>query len=210
MRKLQNTQAGFGAIEVLSVLILVAVVAGIGVYINKDSPQTTNKVTTKSSVDTKTLSEKNSDDITAGWRQFTAKTGKFSVKYPDYMVFPRYGKNCDDDTLMIGPEVGAAGLCNSDAVGQIFITSVEGTNLETASPNAKEQSVTIAGATGQKYTETTVASDEPFAPPEGTKIINYQLFKNGRTYIANYRQLPGKPDVSADFELMINKTLKLE
>jgi hypothetical protein len=44
--------------------------------------------------------------------------------------------------------------------------------------------------------------------PNGAKVVVYYFYAHGKTYVAQYTQESGHPDVLRDFDLMVTRTLK--
>ena len=44
--------------------------------------------------------------------------------------------------------------------------------------------------------------------PDGAKVVIYSIYVHGRTYVAQYIQRSGDPNVLREFDLMVTKTLK--
>ena len=150
-------------------------------------------------------------DPTAGWTALITPGASFSIKYP-----AAWDKNiCDANFVLLGP-TGYAGHCQSDATPEVLISSVKGDKTAegkldiTVYPNLKTVNVTVDGAAGTKQTGTFQSgSEQAIGPDNGTKVIYYTLLKNNTTYMLNYTQLTNSPDVSKDFELLVNNTFKI-
>ena len=67
--------------------------------------------------------------------------------------------------------------------------------------------VTVDGVTGSRYTAL-VDQDLPLPPPKGTTQIYYVFFDGTRTYALVFDHFPADPDRSADFDRLVQETLR--
>jgi len=67
--------------------------------------------------------------------------------------------------------------------------------------------VTVDGVRGNRYTAT-VDKDLPLPPPKGTTQIYYVFFNGYRTYAFVYDHFPADPDRSADFDGLVQRTVR--
>jgi hypothetical protein len=121
---------------------------------------------------------------------------------------------------MAGADAKSVGQCASDNFGQIYVSSTEGRRLDEhklATSNYPYQNIASRKATvdnieGRRETGTamgqTDAKFEMPGLPDGAKVVVYSFYAHGRTYVAQYTQRTGDPDVLRDFDLMVTKTLK--
>lgn len=209
---------GFTLIEALLIFVIAGLLGGTGWYVwnarNNANKSAINADSANSSV--AKSAKKVVADPTANWTAYSSKDGQFSLKYPTTWSY----NSCPDATnpvLLMGPTAQTVGKCNSDFVGEILVTSVSGDKRSDYSldvktyPDVKKAAVTVAQVAGEKQTGTyTIAQgDQPaLGPANGTKAINYVFFTNNRTYIIQYQQQPNYPDVSADLDMLVTKTLK--
>ncbi len=149
-------------------------------------------------------------DPTANWTPYSDKTAQFSLKYP-----ATWSHVACDSLLLLGPTAATTGHCQSDSIGQMFVTSVAGDKRSTYEldasnySNISKQTVTVNGTSSQKESGTySSAPGAALGPASGTKVVVYIFYLNGRTYAAKYQQDPAAPDVLSDFDLMVTKTLK--
>ena len=83
MGKLQNNEKGFGAVEGILVLVIVVIIGAVGWFVwhnhNKTTPaSTTSPVATT----TPTTTTPKTVDPYAGWKSYTLKYEKLTLKYP--------------------------------------------------------------------------------------------------------------------------------
>lgn len=231
MKKL-NSQ-GFGAVEMLLVVIIVGLIGGVGYFVY-NSQKAINKSLDKanSSLDQASKKKKEADkpkteseDETEDWTPYSSEKGKFSLRYPNSWVQPEHKDMCNTDlfdrALYIAPDKDSVLRCASEYFGQVSISSVEGDkqsnyDLGTDYKDVVTKDITINGVKGKRISGTAKPKigDDAFAPLEGTTEIHYVFFTNGITYGARYTQAPighsPSTDVQKEFDLIITKTLKFQ
>jgi hypothetical protein len=213
-----------GAIDIILILVVFVLAAGVGGYVyyrqqqnNKAEQAAGNGVTVAKHL----KKPAPAPDPTANWTAYSSTKGKFSLKYPSTWVQPTNQNLCNpglfDRSLYLGPTAGTVLHCASEYFGMVNVASTDGDHradfkLDANSyGNIVTSAVTLNGVTGQKETGTlTKVPDGPSPLKVGTKEINYVFFTNNITYSATYSQGPTDPDVSADFDTMITKTLKFQ
>lgn len=75
-------QSGFGVIEMLVAVVVVAVLAGAGYLFVQNMNSDSNVEDTKSSTESATVDHEDHDAMMADWKTFTSETYNFSFKYP--------------------------------------------------------------------------------------------------------------------------------
>lgn len=217
-----NNQKGFGMVEVIIILIVLALLGTVGWYVwkkqndkEKKGASTTSQQTNK---DNPAAVEEKAPDATADWTTYTNTPGKFSFKHPKTWVFASNPDACTPGIVLFASTIEAVGKCASGSFGQMSVSSVDGdmrTNYElkagTADDNGyidiTKSDVAIDGVPGVKYVGT-ASGQMGMGLPDGTKVTQYVVSMNGRTYIANYTQRSTYPDALADFDLLVTKTLQ--
>ena len=204
---------GFGLIEGLLILIAVTLIAFVGYYVHhaQQANNTNQAPEVNSKAKTTPASSHKIADPTDAWTKYSGTNVAF--KFPATWV-----KNeCDVDTVLLGPNSGSAGHCQSDATPEVFVSVPAGdrradNHLSTADyPDHTISAVTISGIQGTKETGTLNSSQQVFVgPSNGTKAITYLFYKNGRTYVFSYNQTPEMSDVSSDFNLLVTSTLQFK
>lgn len=215
-----KTQKGFGIIEGLLILVILGLVGGVGYYawkVNKDSEKNLDSIST-SKVSTSEKKTEKAADPTKDWKAYSSKEGQYSLKYPTTWVTADSPELCTEGLLLLGGNKSSVGGCATDGGGQMTVVSEKGdvrSNMEMDPDyyaDLKTEQVTVAGVTGKKQTGTfkvPEGMDGP-GPQNGEKHTVYTFFTNSRTYRASYGDGPGFPDVLADFNTMVSKTLKFE
>jgi hypothetical protein len=217
MKKLQNNQSG-SALTILFIILIVALIGAAGwlVYKNqKKAPATTTTTTVQKT--TSTPVPKTEADPTATWTVYSDAAGKFALRYPTTWVKATHPELCSPGILLLGPTTATVGVCASEGFGQVHITSTDGDSrsnyeLGTGYTAVTKTDVTVDGVTGKKISGTAkgqAASDTPGmgALADGTIVVNYVFYTNGKTYVAGYTQPPANPDVLNDFNLLVTKSL---
>jgi len=222
---------------ILAVLVVAGAVGGYIYYVQRQNNQAYdaqgNGVTV--SKHTKVVVKKTTPapaptpaaDPTASWTAASSKAGVFSLKYPTTWVQPVNQNLCSAEILAravyLGPTADTVLHCASSYFGMVSVFSVAGDQQSTyilggtftGSPagttydKTATTAVTVGGVTGKRSSGTIkTVQDGPGALLVGTKTIYYVFYTNGTTYAATYNQQPANPDVSADFDTMVQKTLK--
>lgn len=215
-----------GSIEII-LIGLVAILVAIGLYLWYGKTHLKGSVEPVSKT---TETPKATPDPTAGWKSFTSTSGKFSLKYPPTWVQPVHQDLCTpsilQNSIYLGPTADTVLHCASSYFGMIGVVSVDGDKssqyvlggnyagsaIGSTYNSSSVQDVKADGVSGKRFSGTVKTSpDGPGSMPVGTKAVLYVFVTNGRTYMAFYTQQPtGNPDVLADFDTMIQKTLKFE
>jgi Tfp pilus assembly protein PilE len=218
----QKNESGFGTIELLLTVAVIALLGVVGwlVYKNdhKTKPIATSvsaKQSATAAITTPTTSNTQTANATANWTSYTSHDGSFSVKYPSNWVLAADSSNCPGNQLNVGPDSSASGSCNPSAsdsptsLSEVFIahTSHICAEYPTEAYSFTETAVTIDGASGKEYVGTPTASTKD-AGPAPNNVIEYCLTTSGGSgYEAIYQQYSGQPDASSDFNTMVTKTL---
>jgi hypothetical protein len=166
-------------------------------------------------------------DETSGWKSYVSAEGKFSLRYPKkWAVGSRFhdelGEVCPE-IFLAAPDAELLGQCATEyfGLGQISVTSIEGDHIRdrrlTASYpylNIARRKVMVNNTEGLRESGTAKDhDDEKFilqGLPDGAKVVIYSFYAHGRTYVAQYIQRSGNPNVLREFDLMITKTLKFD
>jgi hypothetical protein len=222
-----RNQKEFSLVEALLILVVAGIIggAGCGMYGDrKDAGKRTDNAGSASvSGAEQTGGQKGrpaEPDETAGWEPYISAEGKFSLRHPKNWVRPANPEDCTPGLFMAGANAESAGACASDSFGQIYVSSTEGDHISdhklatNAYPyqNVTSQQAPADNIKGTRETGTAKGQmSEQFAMPglpDGTKVVVYSFYAHGRTYVAQYTQRSGDPDVLRDFDLMVTKTLK--
>ncbi len=212
-----KNQNGFTLVAGLLLVIAVTLIGFTGFYVynaNKKNDQIKiNEANPLQPTSENKDAAQATQDITAEWKTFSSSDGKFSLKYPSNWLHPEGGDFCGGTSFLAGTSEDSRGICQSDAPVQIHVTSIEGDQAVAFAPKAGESpgltvsDATIAGVKGKKYVHKVGMN---YLLSEDTQLTQYILYKAGRTYIAIYSDGAGKyKSAEADFDLMVNKTLKL-
>jgi len=220
---MKKNERGFSVIEFILILIVIALLGGVGWYSYKhkngaskvkDDSSQQNSSTKKS---TETEAPKSTPDPTAKWLAFSSAIGQYDFKYPPTWFMADNLNLCNEGLVLLGGNASSVGRCASESFGQINVSSSAGDNradneLGNGFNGVVKTAVTVGGVAGSK--QVGVASGQQAADAviqglaDGTKVEKYIFFTNGRTYTATYTQNAGYPDVLSDFELLVTRTLK--
>ncbi len=216
MSKLRRNEAGFSAVEVVLVLVIVALIGVVGYMVYKNHNKTT-PVTSQQGATSKTTTptpKPVATDPPADWTTYSGSDGKISLKYPKTWVMATHPELCSSGILLLGANSSSVGKCATEDFGQVSVTwqpshaNCGDLNSDAWTVNTKE-TVKISGVSGLKQTATAKAPGAGLgSDPEGTKVVNYCFNAGGDTYVANYTQLSTYPDALSDFNTMVTKTLK--
>lgn len=210
---------GFGLIQTLAVIIVVAVIATAGGFVYKHNHKTNNvNTTSKSATNTNTPQPV---DPTASWTTYSSQTGKFSLRYPSSWQQPTNKEMCTpglfDRALYLGPDAQSVLKCATSYFGQIYVSSIEGDkqssySLGSGYTDVSTQDVIVSGIAGSRISATTSGLSGEGGYKDGTKVVEYLFYTNGNTYVAHYIQAPAgstpSRNVLSDFDLMVTKTLR--
>jgi hypothetical protein len=222
-----RNQKDFSLAETLLILVVAGIIggAGCGMYMDRKEAgkRTDNAGSSPESSAEQTGRQKGQPaepDETDGWAPYVSAEGKFSLRYPKNWVRPTNPEYCTPGLFMAGANAESVGECASDSFGQIYVSSTEGNHISAhklatnAYPyqNITSQQAQADNIKGTRETGTAKGQmSEQFAMPglpDGAKVVVYSFYAHGRTYIAQYTQRSGDPNVLRDFDLMVTKTLK--
>jgi hypothetical protein len=97
------------------------------------------------------------------------------------------------------------------------VLSIEGDQQKTESidttgyKDISSKTVSVNGITGTRYQGVAYGQQDGEGIPgfaNGTKVVVYVFFTSNRTYVTTYVQANSYPNVLADFDTMITKTLQ--
>jgi hypothetical protein len=219
--KAMHNQKGFSAVEAILIIVIIAAIGLGGWYVwkkqnTKDAHSTTNSQK-QSESSTKESAQEATPDPTADWVTYSNATGKFSFKHPAAWVFADNPQACTEGLVLFAPVQTALGKCATESGGQMMVLGTEGDvrseykigqGYLTEYTGVVEVDVTVDGVTGIKQTATASGQEDVGALPDGTKIVQYVFYANGKTYLARYTQYPAYPDVVGDFNKLVTQTLK--
>lgn len=203
MKKL-NTK-GFSAVEVLLVILIVAVLGGIGymVYNNRNKAATKTETTTQKST-TKVAETAKPVDPTASWKTADSLGGAFSMKVPDGWELNNYTNNYlngNSITYTAGKPATITAISSAFAGDQrkfnVVVSATQGTAPQWESPNNSGKETTtdysIGNLKGKKYTLEFTVSDEGVT--KGDKVYQYVFnLSNGKQLDVVYKQDAGDAD----------------
>lgn len=218
---LRKNQSGFGAIEAILIVVIVGIIGGAGWYVWKSQSEANNTLGNLSSAqnDPQKAEKKAvpTVDPTKDWVVFKSDAGKFSLKYPSSWVVADRLDLCTEGSLLLGGDKNSVGRCASEDSGQIGIRSILGDyrsnyDLSSGYTGIQSKEITVGSVKGFRYSGAASGQQDGEGIPghkNGTKVISYTFYSQGRTYNATYVQKDSYPDVLKDFDLMVARTLQL-
>ncbi|MGZ6004910.1 MAG: hypothetical protein ACXWLH_02050 [Candidatus Saccharimonadales bacterium] len=214
MTKLKKNQSGFGALEVLLIIVIIAVIAGLGWFVinsrNKtntsyENAANNNTVTkpdiNKSKTTTNTTTTSKTTSTNSGCKTYTSADRSFSFICPKSWVTASNPELCSENIALIAPTKATVGTCGSENFGEVAILSTSescellGSNFS----NKTESTVTVSNISGKKYYGIDKTND--------LAITRYCFKTSKLTYQATYYKTSTEPDVLSDFNSLV-KTLK--
>jgi hypothetical protein len=220
-----RNQKGLSLVEASLILVVIIIVGSVGYSRQKAGKSIGNAGGTSESGVKQIRQQKGwpeKTDETANWVTYVSTEDRFSLRHPkNWAVGPAKPHYCYGSlffTAGASPEL--VGECGTCYVGQIYVYSTEGNKLSNYKLRTGEypylditsRKVTVDKIEGARETGTAMDHlEQEFAMagfPDGTKVVIYLFYAHGRTYVAQYAQRIGDPDISRDFDLMITKTLK--
>lgn len=220
---MKNNKNGFALVQVLLIVGILVIIVGAVYYVVKANKDVDRALTAESSSadlkkpdsgnDAKKEEPKKTEpapDPTAGWTLYKDPGGTYEFKYPKGWLT----KDCDS-LLMIAPNEESQGVCNSDGASQISLTTftVESGQLYLDGSqynNFTEETIQISGYDAKK--QSGVYKEPGFIGPQaGDSVEQYLLNAKGTYYRISYYSLAERnfTDVKSDFELMVEKTFKI-
>lgn len=148
-----------------------------------------------------------------GWVTYANHLGEFTFSAPEAW----HASSCEDQgaAYVVAAHEGALPPpCGRGEYEQAWLIfeSVTGDQRPTSSPSLAgtvtgAADVSADGVRGVRYTAT-VHRTEVLPPPNGANQIYYVFFNGRRTYTLRYDHWPTDPDRSADFDRLVQQTLR--
>lgn len=214
--KSRMNQKGFGAVEGLIIVVVIAVIGVIGWYVfahkktAKPTSSTSSKTTSSSA---ETPVKPVSIDETTSWYLYESPAKEFSLRLPDGWKLDRYMKSAaiyaGEATSIIYAKGTLATITEvnggRDFSGIAYSLTFQKT-ADYASPSGTKQAglTTTGGLTIDKYLETITEDPVALGPPKGTKEFTYRVAKGANTLQVVHDILTGETDQTA----LIEKSLK--
>ena len=150
-----------------------------------------------------------------GWATYANRVGQFTFSAPaDWAA-----QSCEDQQGYLEASRGGVAPCGRGEYynAWLFGVSLSGDQRQTLPPTGGSAfyagtltgsgKVVVDGVHGYRYTAT-VDKALPLPPPKGTNQIYYVFFSGTRTYAFAYDHWPTDPDRSADFDRLVQQTLR--
>src|SRR3990167_6334975 len=220
---MKKNEAGFSVIELILILIIVALLGGVGWYTykarnsaNKGQQDNSSGQNAGEKKSNKTDTSKLIADPTEKWIAYSSAEGQYNFKYPPTWVIASNLDWCNPGLVLLGANASSVGKCATESFGQVGVASNEGdtsadNGLGNGFINVVKRAVTVNNVVGSRQSGAASGQQggEAIAGlADGTKVVKYIFFTNGRTYTATYTQNATYPDALSDFDLLVTKTLK--
>lgn len=220
MRKLNHL--GFSGLSAILLVVVALLIGGTGWYVwktNNKSDDTSSQTTTSAPESSEKSEAKSTAPIsTDDWATYSNAAGVFRLKHPKSWAEASRPELCTEGLALFGANSDSVGVCASENGGQMMVYSLEGNRddelilTDDYYSDIKTTLAEVDGIQGSRKEGTAKGqmSDEgPGGLPDGTKVVQYVFVANNdRTYMAQYVQGSGYPDVLAEFDVMVTKTLK--
>lgn len=220
---MKKNEAGFSVIEAILILIIAALLGGVGWYTyqarnsaNKGQQDSSSEQSAGEKKSNKSDTSKLIADPTEKWIAYSSTKGQYNFKYPSTWVIASNLDLCNEGLVLLGANANSVGKCATESFGQVGVSSNEGDTradyeLANGYINIVKQAVTVNNVVGSR--QSGAASGQQGGEgigglADGTKVVKYIFFTNGRTYTATYIQNATYPDALSDFDLLVTKTLK--
>lgn len=165
-------------------------------------------------------------DPATNWTKYVSLSGEFSLRYSPVWKAYTYGgeaaRTCQlnrTDNVLDLDTLSSANTfittCGGENPGQIHVKSLAGSNVTTPSYEGgtpglyikpTHTKVTVDQVEGDRYSA--MASINLLGIEKDGVYIEYHFYAHGRNYWLEYVQNPSAPDVTADFDAMVTRTLK--
>lgn len=215
MKKLHNEQSGFGTIELVIIIVVVALLGTVGWEIYKHQKKTTPSSTTPTTTNHSTTTTPSpTPDPTANWKKVSSIGGAYSIKIPDGWAVTNYPgnvMNSDSVTFSSGKPAVITPATTAYAGDQKRFNIGIGDSASTLSPQwqtpnpygtESTEDFSIGSLSGKRfsieYTQTVTGITK------GEKIYDYGFdVPNGKQLGIVYIQYPGDADNLATVEQAI-------
>lgn len=221
---MKQNQKGFSAVEALLVLVILALIGGVGYYVYKSrqeankSQDNANKSSLEISQAAKKEAEKKPADETEGWLLYKPPTNEYEIRLPDGWKLERTEK---------APHLAAAGMSSIvyKAGTKAVVTEVEGGRdygslafslavykaSEGSAPRGSEVKKfnTSQGLVITQWLFEQTAEPEGIDIPKGAKEYRYELTAKDKKISFTHDVLPGETAQTDLIEKAI-KTLQVK
>ncbi len=214
MNKLLRNENGFGAVEIIMLIVIIGLLGTVGYFVYKNHHQPTKVVTVTKTVTNTPKTTTLPTDITASWTSYKSTDGHYSLKYPSSWVTASNPTLCSSGILLVAPDTNSIGKCGSEDFGQIsFSGMTDSSHLcydltnDTTWTNVTKSTISVSGITLTKQTGTSLDGAGNGSLPKGTVEVNYCYSSSSYGFMARYDQKPTDQNVLNDFNTIVTKTL---
>jgi hypothetical protein len=222
-----RNQKGLSLVETLLILVVIILIGNVGCS-RQEAGESLGNAHKASEPGAKQIQQQSGrpekTDETADWITYVSPKGRFSLRHPkSWAVGPKQSQYCTkaEFSFTAGADADLVEDCGTEYYGQIYLVSEEGNNLNPQkslrTDSQSYRNITMrkvivdniegareAGTVRQNNNELDI--DHPL--PDGTKVVIYEFYAHGRSYVAKCQQRIDEPDILRDFDLMVTKTLK--
>jgi hypothetical protein len=211
-------QKGFGAVEVLLLVVVIGLIAGAGYYVwnaKKNTESTLNNTANSQGEPSKSTSKVTSTKVAAeedSWLLYTAPSKKYSIRIPDGWSAGSIGDNLHSNSIDYKKGTqGKVGVITHSVDGYSLFSLNVPASASTKQGTEQGSFSTASGLKVHKYYKVATESDGP-GINAGDKIYTYYFDQDGKnieiTYVITNVIENGTTDRTSDVERAI-KTIKV-
>jgi hypothetical protein len=246
---MQKSHKGFAVLEALLVFVILAIIGGTGYFVwhgrqetnktlesSQKAADSAPKITRITNFDEcvaagnpvmesypeqcrangKTFTK----DVTKDWKQFTSRSGKYSLKYPSTWSQATHPEACSEGLLLLGGNKDSVGVCAADgarALGQMTIAEFAKDTATACCDTyqgwkiTSDAAIQVDGYVAKKTTAVYQKNDVSEGGWDiGVKRAEYCFAAKETQFEITYIQWSDYPDVLNDFNVMVTKTFTVK
>lgn len=219
-----SNQKGFSTAETLLILVIVAVIGGVGYYVYKARQETSKSQdnANKSSLEIEASKKQSEEDKkapeeTASWLLYEPPGKQYSVRIPDGWKLVSlsgtdlYGRNSSDTVYKAGTKATVqaieGGWDGASSFGLYYPSASDEPRVKEG--EQKGTLTTASGLTAQKYQYTQTTEPEGIGYAKGSTVYNYYFDDKGKNIFIQHYVSSGETAQTDLVEKAI-KTLKVK
>ncbi len=211
MKKIVRDQKGFGGMELILVLVLIALIGAGGWYVYKNRQNdNTPPAASESSEQAEQESSPEEEDESDNWLEFTSAQDTYRLRIPDgwHLIHQTdadllYAEEAADLEYAVGSEVLIEERTGGRDGTLPFVVAYEEAGMRTFEGYESQGAASAAGLEGTRYRREVTEDPEIMGPPKGSIEYGYYFEQDGNALYVGYTILPDAVDRTSLVEQVI-------